>query len=297
MVNKQQAFNFISVTTGKALTNGGYLDDDFVIIDSFKNFEIVGLPRRTACIIIGFVHQGSASFVIDTEERDIKEGDVIVVSDHQVVSDYRLSQDFDGRMIILSRAFFDESVKGMNDLTSILLYTRAHPVIHINEIEQRSVIKGYFRAILLKIKEQSNRYRSEIIRGLFITMVYDFCNIVSANMNSTNESVPRGNAIFTQFLRLVENNSTRERRVGWYAEQLCISPKYLSEVIKQVSHRTPSDWIDNYVLMEIRVLLRNTNMSIKEIAQELNFPNQSFLGKFFKERIGVSPYKYRKEVK
>ena len=64
--------------------------------------------------------------------------------------------------------------------------------------------------------------------------------------------------------------------------------------MKQVSKRTPNEWIDNYVILEVRVLLRNTTMSIKEIAQQLNFPNQSFLGKFFKERVGMSPSDYRK---
>ena len=64
--------------------------------------------------------------------------------------------------------------------------------------------------------------------------------------------------------------------------------------MKQVSRRTPNDWIDHYVTLEIRVLLKNTNMSIKEIAQELNFPNQSFLGKYFKEHVGISPSAYRK---
>ena len=82
--------------------------------------------------------------------------------------------------------------------------------------------------------------------------------------------------------------------MGWYAEQLCITPKYLSEVIKQVSKRTPNEWIDNYVMLEVRVLLKNTTKSIKEITEELNFPNQSFLGKYFKEHMGVSPSEYRK---
>jgi len=92
----------------------------------------------------------------------------------------------------------------------------------------------------------------------------------------------------------VEDNFRHERRVGWYGEQLCITPKYLSETVKMVSKRTPIEWIDNYVTLEMRVLLKNTNMSLKEIAQELHFPNQSFLGKFFKEHVGMSPTDYRK---
>lgn len=75
---------------------------------------------------------------------------------------------------------------------------------------------------------------------------------------------------------------------------MCITPKYLSETVKTVSRRTPNEWIDNYVTMELRAQLRNTTKSIKEIAREMNFPNQSFLGKYFKEHVGMSPMSYRK---
>ena len=76
---------------------------------------------------------------------------------------------------------------------------------------------------------------------------------------------------------------------------MCITAKYLSETVKQVSKRTPNEWIDSYVTLEVRVLLKNSTKAIKEIALELNFPNQSFLGKFFKEHVGMSPSAYRKK--
>ena len=124
-------------------------------------------------------------------------------------------------------------------------------------------------------------------------MLSDLSNIIFRMQTTVDRRQTRGEAIFTQFLQLVELNFRHERRVSWYAKQLCISPKYLSEIIKQVSRRTPNDWIDNFVTLEIRVLLRNSTKSIKEIAQELNFPNQSFFGKFFKEHVGLSPSQYR----
>jgi AraC-like DNA-binding protein len=65
-------------------------------------------------------------------------------------------------------------------------------------------------------------------------------------------------------------------------------------MVKQVSCKTPNEWIDNYVTLELRVILKNTTRNIKEIAKEMNFPNQSFLGKYFKEHVGMSPSRYRK---
>ena len=74
-----------------------------------------------------------------------------------------------------------------------------------------------------------------------------------------------------------------------------ITPKYLSETVKSVSKNTPMEWIDNYVTLAIRVLLKDTTKTIKDIADEMNFPNQSFLGKYFRMHVGVSPSEYRRK--
>ena len=109
------------------------------------------------------------------------------------------------------------------------------------------------------------------------------------------KKMTRADEIFTNFIRLVELHYKHERRVGWYAEMLTITPKYLSETVKGVSGRTPNEWIDSYVTLEVRVLLKTSSKSIKEIADELHFPNQSFLGKFFREHVGMTPTAYRRQ--
>ena len=125
-------------------------------------------------------------------------------------------------------------------------------------------------------------------------MIYDLSNGIYRFQQMERKDCSRAESIFRDFIQLVARNFKEERRVGWYAQQLCITPKYLSETIKQMSHRTPNEWIDHYVLIEIRVLLKNTTKSIKEITMEMNFPTQSFLGKFFREHMGMSPSDYRK---
>ncbi|GAY29767.1 AraC family transcriptional regulator, partial [Prevotella sp. MGM2] len=100
--------------------------------------------------------------------------------------------------------------------------------------------------------------------------------------------------IFDKFIHLLSDNFRSERNVSWYSDQLCLTPKYLSEVVKNVSGRTAGQWIANFVVMEIKQLLANTSLSVKEIAVRLNFSNQSFLGKYFKNATGFSPSDYRK---
>jgi AraC-like DNA-binding protein len=79
----------------------------------------------------------------------------------------------------------------------------------------------------------------------------------------------------------------------FYADKMHLSPKYLSAVVKKVSGQTPSNWIDGLVIMEAKNLLKYSEMNIQEIAYQMNFPNQSFFGKYFKQRTGMTPSTYR----
>ena len=78
-----------------------------------------------------------------------------------------------------------------------------------------------------------------------------------------------------------------------YADRLCISPKHMSMVVKKVSGRTASDWIDDYVILQAKQMLRSSSLTIQEVSRELNFSNQSFFGKYFKKHVGMSPSEYR----
>jgi len=156
------------------------------------------------------------------------------------------------------------------------------------------VYSNYYQTIREKMSDRGHHYRTNLVKALLLAMFYDMSNVIWRVEQQESKSQTRADVIFANFIRLLEQHFRQERRVSWYAEQLCITPKYLSEIVKQVSKRTPNEWIDNYVILEIRVLLKNSTKSIKEIAEELQFPNQSFLGKYFKEHIGVSPSQYRK---
>lgn len=146
-----------------------------------------------------------------------------------------------------------------------------------------------------KVDDKSHHFRRESACAMLGTLVYDMGNhIWRTQQIGGGARLSRGEKIFTDFIKLVEQNYREIRKVSWYAEKLCITPKYLSETVKKVSKETPNSWIDSYVTKELRLLLKNSSKNIKEIAVEMNFPNQSFLGKYFKDRTGQSPSDYRK---
>lgn len=107
------------------------------------------------------------------------------------------------------------------------------------------------------------------------------------------KSLSRSEEYFSRFMKLLSIHYRHERKVDFYASELCVTPKYLSSMVKEASGKTPGRWIDEVVMEEIHYLLKNSNISIKEIAYQLNFANVSFFGKFVKRYIGVSPRRYR----
>jgi AraC-like DNA-binding protein len=100
--------------------------------------------------------------------------------------------------------------------------------------------------------------------------------------------------LFNSFYRLVLQHYKDSREVGFYADKLCVAPKYLSAVIKETTGKSAFEWITDYVLLEAKSLLKSTNMTIQQISDELNFANQSFFGKYFKRLTGMSPSEYKR---
>lgn len=278
----------------KRLYNGCYIDNDIMVFNEIGKLPLPNEPRRMKCILLALCLSGKAQYSVDTEERTVSVNDVIIISEGQVIDNYTLSPDLDGIAIMLSQHFFSEIIKDIHGISSLFLFSRSHPVFGLTSEEANNLIT-YFNLIWNKINNNEHHFRKDVVRSLIATMIYDIGQPIYRMQQQRNEKQTRAESIFTEFIRQVEQNFKHERKVSWYATRLCITPKYLSETVKLASHRTPNEWIDNYVALEIRVMLKNTNKSIKEIADEMNFPNQSFLGRFFKEHVGMSPSEYRKK--
>lgn len=278
----------------KKWVSGEYINDDLLLLDQLGEAPFPQEPRRMNFILIGFCTRGRVQYRVDTVEQMVTPGEVIIVSERHVVDNYMASPDLEGLCMMVSVSFFKEIIRNVSDLSALFLFTRSHPVYRLSQ-KDGEVFTRYFYAIRERIADRSNHFRSELVRTLMLALFYDLSNVIYSFRESAQLRKSKGDKLFAQFIKMVEQHCRRERRVSWYAEQMGITPKYLSESIKGVSKRTPSEWIDNYVTLEIRVQLKDSSKSIKEIADELNFPNQSFLGKYFREHVGMSPSEYRKK--
>lgn len=289
---KQLQIKETDLEKAKSWSESVFLGDDLLLTERINEAPMPTEPRRMNFILIGLCTRGQVEYRVDTQEQIIHPGDLLVVSERHVVDHYQPSADMEGLCLIMSMDFFHEIIQNVRDVSTLFILSRSHPVMALLP-EEVNTFQEYFHVIKQKINDEGNLFRKDLIRTLLLAMFYDLGNVINRVLHNPSRQ-SRSNTLFTRFIRLVEAHCKAERRVGWYARQLGITPKHLSESIKTASARTPNEWIDNYVLMELRLMLKNTDKSVKEIAEALNFPNQSFLGKFFKERMGMSPTQYRR---
>lgn len=271
-----------------------FIADDIILSEKLTTLAINAQPRRMTFILVALCTEGNAQFTIDTQRHDVKKNDIIVISDRHVIDNYAASDDANGLALMMSVNFFYDVINDVRDVSLLFLFSRNHPVVSLNEDEVQT-FKEYFFFLKKKVADTTNHFKRDLVRTMVLAMFYDLSNVIYRVQQVENKRQTRADDIFTRFIKLVEDNYKKERRVSWYAEQLTITPKYLSETVKSVSKHTPNEWIDKYVTLEARVLLKTSTLSIKEISDELNFPNQSFLGKFFKEHVGMSPSAYRRQ--
>jgi AraC-like DNA-binding protein len=276
----------------QVLDASSFIDDDLVLFSSVEALPIFTEPKMMNCLFVAMCLEGNAVYTVDTKEHVVQKNDVIIINDGQVLSYYELSHDCKAVIIMATSDFFAEVIKEVHEMSQLFLFAYSHPVFSLKP-EKADTFISYFNIIKQRVDDIDHHFRRELSASLLKAMVYDIGNEIY-QMQVGAPKLTRAEFIFSQFMQLVKDNFRQERRVSWYGKQLSITPKYLSEAVKQVSRRTPNDWIDHYVTLEMRVLLKHTTMNIKEIAVALNFPNQSFLGKYFKEHVGMSPSKYRR---
>ena len=181
----------------------------------------------------------------------------------------------------------------MRYLWPYLVYLMRHPVMSLSP-EERNIVRGDYQMLRVRLDQTQKVLSQELIQAILQVFYLDVCRMLELRVPREDQYNARTYNLFYHFMQILAAHYTTQREVAWDASQLSWTPKYMSEVVKNVTGRTVGQWISLMVVMEIKSLLRNTDMSIKQIAQRLNFSTQSFLGRYFKNNTGISPLDYRK---
>lgn len=268
------------------------IDNDFVMRSGLNNFFSLEYPVHSDREYIGFCLDGCAEIEVNLIEHTIQKNEIILISQNQIVFHHNISDDFRFILFSFSKEILNEL---LNDLRKyppfFVLFKQKFPAFMLNETEVEQIL-SYYNLMWKVTKDVQNDYKKDSIKHLLCSLLITIHWFVNKNVEKPTP-VSRKEKIIHEFFSLIFEHYKEAKDVSFYADKLCVSPKYLSTLVRKTTGRTAKDCIDNYVILESRVLL-NSSFTIQEISQQLNFPNQSFFGKYFKKHTGMSPLNYRK---
>lgn len=269
--------------------------NDMLIIDELERLDLAGKTFSSGFVMVCLCRSGYVDFVMNGLQHRLPKDGLLVSFGVARLADVKMSPDFKGIALVESHEFMQETLMTMMHLWPYLLYIMDNPVIELGEAELRRITTNY-QMIIDRLQNNDHHFRREATIANLQACYLDVCDLLQRRAPKQSEAPTRSYAIFDQFLRLMAQNYVDHRDVKWYADEMRLTPKYLSEIVKGVSGRTAGQWISSFVVTEVKALLRDSDLSIKEIAVEMNFPNQSFLGKYFKNATGQSPVEYRNSL-
>lgn len=266
-----------------------------IAANSASEMEIFRFPSRLNALIIGVGTEGETSLTSNLQEFRLKKDSLFIFSPKHILQ-VQSNNRFKAHLIVIAPDFLKRINIDTKRMMPLFLQFGSLPCMELTHAESQS-LRSFISMVEQELKGSETDFSSEIIGGLIAVTIYKVGDILTHYLTEHPEvDSPihnRAEEYFRQFTELLGEHYKHERSVGFYARQLCITPKYLTTLIKRISGKSVSGWIDNYVILEAKTLLKYSNMSVQEIAYYLNFPNQSFFGSYFKRNAGMSPSQYK----
>ena len=266
---------------------------DFFITEEKQLLALSEYPYRSEGYIIGICTRGSAKVEVNLQVYDARPDAVLLATPFHVLRIFNSSQDFLCRFVVFSKAFLTEHNINSHFIETFSFFkTSSTPVIYLEQ-QNGKVLSEIFSIIQQKLRREEHRFREEICRSILVALLYEIAAVYEQQHVIIKKKQTRKQELNMLFQNLVFHQYKKHRNVQYYADELCVSSKHLTESIKEVTGKTAGDWIDDAVVLEAKVLLRNHEISIARVAEEINFPDQSSFGKYFKKHTGFSPSEYR----
>ena len=281
----------------KGIDNDLIIDYSEFLVPETRN-PIHKYPIRLDGLFIGLREKGDVRFSINLKEFKVGPYDLVICSPGDLIQSHAKDGKHLSQIMMVSSHFLKEMYISLNSFMPFFASQKEHPVFHLKEDEVKE-LTNYFMAIKSTV-EGDDYFKVDITKRLLAAYLYKLGSILYRHRPELQaeaaKPLKREEILFKEFIRLVSEYHRKERRVDFYADQLFLSSKHFSTVIKKVSGKTAGEWIDEYVILEAKTLLKYSAMSIQEVAYYMNFPNPSFFGKYFKHHTGLSPSEYKAQM-
>lgn len=262
---------------------------DVILADSLNG---VGTASYEGYLVHALCLGGGCSFSFNGQRFELGEGDLMIVRKGKLIDDIRPTEDFAVKTLYVTAPFVElctpRTNYGIKGSMSLFL----NPVMRLDE-GQRFVCERDFRWIEYRLSQTNHAFYREQLINAVQSAILDFFDFHSAT--NREPSVTTQNAsLMGRFLDMLENGAYRQHReVTYYADILCVTPKYLSEVSKKVSGYPANYWINRYTTLDIARLLRDKSIPFVRISDMFNFSSPAYFSRYVQRNLGVNPTQYR----
>ena len=296
------SFSLTTLLEANALRPGDLYYDGCVIAsrvdvtDEF-NIDLFRYPTRLNAFAIVFCSKGSITFTSGLRHHTLEERTLFVHLPGSILQVESVGRESSVYAVMCEEEFIRRINIDFKLLSRLFLCVEEQPCLPLTGEEWNGITRSFAEIDAEAASPRTDLYSDEVMRSVIRTLAYKACRIIDRHISAAAvlpaSARSRNEEYFNQFMDELARHYMQHRSVGFYAAQLHLTPKYLTTIIRKTTGRTASEWIDDYVVLEAKNLLKYSTMSIQEIAYSLNFPNQSFFGKYFKEHTGLTPTAFR----
>ena len=276
-----------------------HIDEEFLMIDNLDNGSImedtdsifVRYPIKMSHTTVYFCTGGSLRIKVNLTESQMMPNDILTILAGSVMELLDATEDARIAVISFSNKYFTP-FDHMEEFMGIGNMIYNNPLIHLPEDTMQECIEIYAK-MKTKLQQEDNPFRKFAIKAYSYVLCSTALELLVRKPVGKISNSDRPMDLYNSFMQLLQKDFRRHRTIKYYAEALNVSPKYFASLIKKVSGKTAGEWIDEYVMLEARALLKSRRYTIQQISDMLSFPNQSFFAKYFKAHLGCTPTHYQ----
>lgn len=258
----------------------------------FDDFVASPYPFKIQFTMTLFCLGGLMRVRLNLTEYNLQKNDILIVEAGAIGECMEVSHDCRIGIIAFSNNYFVSEINSQGT-TLIRQFLSTSSLLTLTDMEMDELLNIYHQ-MRQKIRQPDYCYKREILTAYMRVLFCNCCQYMTSYLEKRQASPStRKDRIFDRFMQLLKEHYVSERNISFYADKLCLSPKYLSQMVLAASGRHVKDWVQDYVILEAKALLRSREYTVLQISDMLHFPNQSFFGVYFKKAVGCSPSAYQ----
>ncbi|VFB13582.1 AraC family transcriptional regulator [Bacteroides heparinolyticus] len=274
-----------------------YKAEGILLLTAFDEVSRLDTASLDGYMILG-CNNGRMDVDVNGFKHHLEAFEALILPPHTRLTNYMVSPDVRCDLALISAEMVRLLLQNHIEEWNRSIYVNKTNHIVTTE-ETRRQFDAYVGILCYKIGQQSRRYNKEVIQSIIRSILFDYLEIMMEAVPNVEAVTTEGQhkILFKRFLELLTTRHVKYQLVDTYAQELCVSPNYLTKICREVTGKTALQWIREYTEADIRYYLLNSDMSVKEICDALGFSNLSFFGKYCKRAFGQSPNEFRRNSK